>query len=222
MKRFIRTLLLGILAGIAIALGGLASLAAKSLPDTTLGPILGAFIFPTGLITVCVIGFFLYTGKIGYAIDEKPKYLLDLLAGYIGNFIGAEFIGYICYAIPAFRNGSIGALAYNYSSTKAETPLLTSFLLAIICGMFVFIAVDIYKRKGGVLGAIGILLPTAAFVLIGAEHCIANMFYFSAANALNLNLALNILVVTIGNSLGALILRGLIKGAEKLIDKPNA
>lgn len=222
MKRFIKTLLLGILAGMAIALGGLASLAAKSLPDPTLGPILGAFIFPTGLITVCVIGFFLYTGKIGYAIDEKPKYLLDLLAGYIGNFIGAELIGYICYAIPTFRNGSIGALAYNYSATKSDTSLLTSFLLAIICGMFVFIAVDIYKRKGGVLGVIGILFPTAAFVLIGAEHCIANMFYYSAANAWNWNLVLNILVVTIGNSLGALILRGLIKSVEKLSDKTNA
>lgn len=222
MKRFIRALLLGVLAGAAIGLGGLASLAAKTLPDPTLAPIFGAFMFPVGLVTVCAFGFFLYTGKIGYAIDEKPHYLLDLLAGFIGNFIGAELIGYLCYAIPTFRNGSIGALAYNYSAAKTDESLLTAFLLAIICGMFVFIAVDIYKRKGGVFGFLGVVLPTAAFVLIGAEHCIANIFYFSAANAWNWNLILNVLFVAIGNSVGALILRGLMKTTEKLINKTDA
>lgn len=219
MKRFIRILILGILAGSAIGLGGLASLAAKTLPDPTLAPIFGAFMFPVGLVTVCVFGFFLYTGKIAYAIDEKPHYLLDLLAGYAGNLIGAELIGYLCYAIPTFRNGAIGALAYNYSAAKTDESPLTAFMLALICGAFVFIAVDIYKRKGGVFGFLGIVLPTAAFVLIGAEHCIANMFYYSAANAWNFELAINIIVVTAGNSLGALILRGLIKGAESLVDK---
>mgnify|MGYP003303069919 CR=1 FL=1 len=75
MKRFLKILFLGIGAGIAISLGAAANVSAQSLPDKTIGRILGAFLFPIGLISVCTFSFFLYTGKIGYLVENFIKVL---------------------------------------------------------------------------------------------------------------------------------------------------
>ena len=215
MKNFLKTALLGIAAGASIGLGGLAFLACKSYTDAgALGHIMGSFMFSIGLLCVCSFGFFLFTGKIGYVFDNKPKYLLDLLAGYLGNIVGAEAIGYICFSIPAFRNGAMGTAAYQIAETRMNEGFFAPLMWGFICGIFVYFAVDLFKKKQGVTGTIGLVLAVAAFVVIGSEHCIANMFYFSAANSWNWITILNVLLVTIGNSLGAIAMRQLVKLTE--------
>ena len=57
------------------------------------------------------------------------------------------------------------------------------------------------------------------FILCGFEHCVANMFYFSVANAWSGKTVLYLLVMTLGNSCGGLILplcRKLKDRAEKV------
>ena len=212
MNHYLKTFLLGIGAGLAIALGGLANLALSSI-DSPVGKIFGALLFSIGLLTVCSFGFFLYTGKIGYLFEmRRVSYLFDLLFGLLGNIIGAVVMGYICYLIPSFRDGAMGTIAKGIAEKRnvlSGEAWYEAVLLGFICGIFVFLAVDLFKNKPGIVGTLALVFGVFAFVIIGSEHCIANMFYFSAANGWNGGTLLNILLVLVGNSFGSLFFKGI-------------
>jgi formate/nitrite transporter FocA (FNT family) len=82
---------------------------------------------------------------------------------------------------------------------------LTTFLAAFLCGLCVYLAVKCFgKRRLKPLGIIELVFFVFTFVYCGFEHCIANMFYFSQANAWSWNAVVNIIIVVIGNSVGTL------------------
>ena len=79
-----------------------------------------------------------------------------------------------------------------------------------------FIAVDIYKNaKEGIVKIVGVFLPVVVFILSGFEHCVANMLYFSFDNAWSLHAFWYIIIMTLGNSLGGMI----IPFAQKVFEK---
>ena len=51
-----------------------------------------------------------------------------------------------------------------------------------------------------------VFLCVIIFILSGFEHCIANMYYFCAAGAIDQTTLLYILVMTAGNSVGGMFL----------------
>ena len=53
---------------------------------------------------------------------------------------------------------------------------------------------------------IGIFLGVTVFILCGFAHCVANMFYFSAANVWGGWALLYMLVMTLGNACGGVII----------------
>ena len=55
----------------------------------------------------------------------------------------------------------------------------------------------------------GILFCVPVFILSGFEHSIADMFYFGASGIFSLSVALFMLAVVIGNSLGGMLLSAL-------------
>ena len=69
-KKLFNVFLKGLLAGIAISVGGLIFIMTRKHIDNFVA---GAYLFSTGLILVCNFGYFLYTGKICYLIDELKK-----------------------------------------------------------------------------------------------------------------------------------------------------
>ena len=69
MKDNFKILIRAILAGVMISIGGTIFLTCES-------KLLGAFLFSIGLYAICAFGLNLYTGKIGYVIDNKPKYFV--------------------------------------------------------------------------------------------------------------------------------------------------
>ena len=52
---------------------------------------------------------------------------------------------------------------------------------------------------------IGLFFPVMCFVICGYEHCIANMFYFGAANMLNLQSIVYLCIVIVGNAIGGML-----------------
>jgi len=224
--KYLRVFALAVLAGVMIALGGLAYVACCAYETTGVGKILGSVLFSAGLLSVCAFGLFLYTGRIGYAFEKKADYLLALLVGYLGNIIGACGIGYLCFATAPFTSGKMGAVVEGISSSRdilnqGET-WYSALLLGVLCGILVFVGVDLFKRKPGVIGTIALILAVTVFVVGGTEHCIANMFYFSAANHWNGGTLLDIALVTLGNSLGSLFYWGLLKLGGLIVKAPEA
>ena len=64
----LKTLIKGILAGIAISFGGFLCIRTNAIAANT---ILGSFLFSFGLILICNFNFNLYTGKVCYLFDNK-------------------------------------------------------------------------------------------------------------------------------------------------------
>ncbi len=197
MKDKLKILVRAILAGIMIGIGGTIYLALEN-------KMLGAFLFSIGLFAICANGFNLYTGKIGYVIDNKPKYLIELLITLIGNLIGTLSSAYV---LSLSRIGEkLRNAAISICEIKLNDNLLSIFILAVFCGIIMYLAVDLYKRLNDFGKYMGIFMGITVFILAGFEHCVANMYYFSMANMWEWKTILYIVIMILGNSVGSILL----------------
>lgn len=192
-----------ILSGIAIGIAGTVFLAVKNAN-------LGAFLFAFALMTILCYGFKLFTGAIGYLVTQKRSgviaYLITLVLIWGGNLAGCYAVGFLIRNSRTF--GKISARASAVCAEKlADTPL-SILILAFFCGMLMYIGVESYKRKelGDIFRFASVFLCVAIFILCGFEHCIANMYYFSAAGVWDTHTLLYVLLMTLGNSLGSWVI----------------
>jgi formate/nitrite transporter FocA (FNT family) len=189
-----------ILAGFSIAIGGTVFLSVESRP-------LGAFLFAVGLFAILTRGFKLFTGAIGYFWDRErgKRFKFECLVIWLGNFAGT-FLGAVL--INLTRIAPISEKAAALVDAKLADSPLSIFILAIFCGMLMYIAVHGWNTaEQGAIKVIACIIPVAVFILCGFEHCIANMYYFSLAFSFaNPTMWLYLLLMTLGNALGAWIL----------------
>lgn len=173
-----------ILAGIAIAIGAYINL--------KLGGITGAVLFAVGLFLVCNFKLNLYTGKVGYTGIIKNLPIL------LGNLIGSL----ILYFYPTEK-------AIEIIQNKINIPLHITFINSIICGILIYAAVDCFKKGKDYM----ILVCVPAFILFGAEHCVADMCYAASAHICSWQLILFLVIIILGNSIGSLLFRYFTKEA---------
>ena len=186
-----------ILGGAVIGIGGVAYLSIDV-------KIVGALFFTVGLFTVCVNGYNLFTGKVGYIFENKPSYLGFLGSIWLGNLVGTVLVG---SAVRMTRIATIVHKAETVSAAKLDDNLMSIFILAIFCGIMMCIAVDSFKNNPHEFGKyLGLIFGVTVFILCGFEHCIANMFYFTVANVWSPKALLYIVVMTVGNGVGGVII----------------
>ncbi len=137
MKDNLKILVRAVLAGVMISIGGTIFLTCES-------KLLGAFLFSIGLYAICAFGLNLYTGKIGYVVDNKPKYLIELLITLIGNVIGTVACGYLLFLTR--MGDKLRSTASVISEVKLNDNLLSIFILAIVCVIIMYLAVVLFKR----------------------------------------------------------------------------
>ena len=193
MNRYLHAFVLAVLAGIAIGIGGTVYL---SMDNKTAG----ALMFTVGLYTICIHGLNLYTGKVGYAPNQPAAYLLDLLVIWAGNLAGT---GMAALGVRQTRISGIADKAAALCEVKLQDSMASLFLLAGFFGFLMFIAVDGYKQSGS---PVILFLGVGAFILCGFEHCIADMFYFSVAGMWPGRAVAAVLVITLGNSVGGILI----------------
>ncbi len=196
MRKYIDLLLRAVLTGILIGIGGIVNLSCDS-------KYVGAFLFGTGLFTILTFKLALFTGKVGYAVENKPVYLLDLLVIWVGNLMGALFTG---LSIQLTRAGSaISEKAAAICDVKLNDDPVSIFILAFFCGMLMFIAADGYKNlTNPAAQVLVIFLPVMVFILCGFEHCVANMFYYSAGNKWSGYSSAYMMLMSLGNAAGGI------------------
>lgn len=206
MKRFIDIFLRALLTGFAIGIGGVVYLSCDS-------KYVGSFLFGTGLFVILSFGFNLFTGKVGYAVENKPSYLLDLLIIWIGNLAGTFIMGCM---ILCTRISGISEKAAGLCETKLADDLVSILILAFFCGMLMFIAADGFKKIENPVGKmLAVFLPVMVFILSGYEHCVANMFYFSVGACWSAKAFGYLLVMSAGNALGGMFVPLVRKGFAK-------
>ena len=223
MKQVLMHFLKGILAGLAIGLGGFLYIImtfALHGELAKLGKVLGSLLFSVGLFLVCTFSLSLYTGKIGLIYEEKKDkiFYISLPVMLIGNAIGAFALGYAMYF--AFRNTGVYdyAVAAAASRLKLDTFMdyLSTMIKSFLCGLCVYLAVKCFNLNRLKPLGIGLLVFFVfVFVYCGFQHCIANMFYFGMANAMEWNTLFNLLIVILFNSLGPVVGVLLVKLIQK-------
>lgn len=212
MKTILSQVANGVLAGMMIGIGGCVSLSCDN-------KYIGSLLFALGLFAIVQFGFGLYTGRVGYIPLRKPVYLLECLWTLVGNalgtFIDAALLKFTRIA-PAITEKAISSV-----DTKLADSPLSAFILAVFCGILMFVAVDnarISREEGGhVEKTLGILFPVMVFILCGFNHCIADMFYIFLTGKIA-GAGVYLPVVILGNSLGGMLIPLL----KMLTDKPFA
>lgn len=215
---FEQTLGLGILAGAFIAFGAMFYTITVTGSELGFGPtrLLGGIVFSLGLIMVIIGGAELFTGNslIVMAWANKAITTQALLRNwsivYLGNFIGATITALLVHfsGILNFSNGAVGATAEMIALAKTSTNLFELFVRAILCNVLVCLSVWMCFASHTISGRILVIIfPISAFVALGFEHSIANMYLIPIgmlhSGHFDISaMILNLFVTSIGNVIG--------------------
>ncbi|VEU82340.1 formate/nitrite transporter family protein [Acholeplasma hippikon] len=198
MKKYSEILLRAILAGLMIGLAGTVYLALKNT-----NAIVGAFLFSFGLLTICALDYKLYTGRVAYIIDNKPDYLIDILLIILGNLMGTVVVALI---VKLSGYTSIINTAKHVADVKLDKTYIQMFAQAILCGIMMYLGVEGFKRfKNEFAKVLAVIFAVAIFILAGFEHSVANMYYFAAAGYVSFDVVIALIVMILGNGVGAII-----------------
>ena len=160
--------------------------------------------FTIGLFIICSFRLNLFTGKVCYVFEGDRSYALNLPVIWLGNLAGTWLIA---QAVRQTRIAGIAERASTIAQVKLDDSLWSIFILAVLCNMLIFIAVDGFNKNPHELGKyLSLFFGVSVFILCGFEHCIANMYYFFVAGMWTWKTLLYILVMTLGNACGGVII----------------
>lgn len=207
-------------------LGIATALAVTTMTQTQI-PLLGAVIFPWGFVAIVLFGMELVTGNFALltaAIFAKRirwnRAVRNWLWVYLANFLGCVAVAWmISFSLTNGGTVEPNAVAQKImeiadaKSIAVKEMGLTGFILfvirGILCNWLVCLGVMFGIVSQSVTGKIlGCWLPIMAFVALGFEHIVVNMFFLIAGKMLGapitgMDMVLwDFLPVTIGNFIG--------------------
>ncbi|MGG3563336.1 formate/nitrite transporter family protein [Neobacillus rhizosphaerae] len=189
----LQTIILGFEAGAFIALGYLLCIrvtASLSINLEGLSSLIGASVFPIGLILTLLAGGELLTGNMmAVPLARMAKkvttgeVILNWFLVTISNFLGAVFVAYFFgHLVGLTETGPFLEKTVSIAEHKLEATFIQAFISGIGCNWLVASAVWLSYGANDMTGKIaGIWFPTMAFVAIGFQHVVANMFVIPAA-----------------------------------------
>jgi formate transporter len=222
----VRSILSGALLGVATSLAFTGAF-------TTGQPLVGALIFPVGLIIIVLLGLELVTGS--FALVPLPVLTGEASGGavvvnwgwvFLGNLIGSVAYG-VLIAIALTDMGAIepaGVAARIVAAAEAKTTgyaafgfagLVTAFVKGMLCNWMVCLAVVLAMTTTSTLGKIATAwMPVFVFFAQGFEHSVVNMFIIPTGMILGAKVTLadwwlwNQVPVTLGNLVGGFCFTG--------------
>ena len=187
---FWKLVILGIMAGMFIGGGAAASnVAMHSIDNVGIARLIGGCIFPVGLMMIVFIGGELFTGDcmmVMAAMHKKIKWLdvvRVLVIVWVMNLIGGLIMSLLIYYSGQlnYTGGLLGAFTIKVAMGKNNISFGSGVASGILCNIFVCAAVLMGAAAKDIAGKVwGIFFPIMAFVVVGYEHCVANMYYIPA------------------------------------------
>lgn len=227
---FVDTLTLGVLAGAFIAFGGMFYTAAVAGSELGFGPtrLVGGIGFSLGLVLVIIGGAELFTGN-SLIVMARASRLITTAAllrnwaiVYCGNLIGALGTALLVHlsGVLALGDGVVGNQAVAIAEAKLQLPPAEAFFRGILCNILVCLAVWMCFAAHSATGKVLLIIfPITAFVTLGFEHSVANMYLIPVAmlhagtvdSAADIaGFVSNLAYVTAGNIVGGGVLVGLV------------
>lgn len=225
--------LLGLLAGAYISVGGLlATMTAGgfggwAVTNPGLSKLMGGIVFPIGLIFVVLVGAELFTGNTATLMPAmmrrqvSPVYVLkNWLIVFCANVLGAVLFSYFL----AYQSGILKSEVYTtYITSVAVSKCSLSwgevFWRGVGANWLVCLAVWLGLSSRSMLGRlVGLWWPIMAFVTIGFEHSIANVYFVPTGIFYGASVSWsdfwwdNLFPTTLGNIMGGALFVGTIYG----------
>lgn len=181
-----RLIPLALAAGFFIGLGGLyfTLFMADSSLSFAVQRFAEALMFSLGLALVIICGAELFTGNslmIGALASRKIPVggmLRNWIWVWIFNLVGAVILVTLVYLSDTPKLGQMGATMMKIAAGKVSLGWGTLFFKGILCNVLVCLAVWMGFAAHSVADKIlAVLLPVSAFVALGFEHCVANMYF---------------------------------------------
>lgn len=190
----------GLLGGIAFSLGAVAFLSVNN-------KYMGSALFTVGMVIIFVYGFGLYTSKVGYCLKNNKEQNLMLIPIWLGNLVGAILVGGIFRLTRTQISDTLISRANQLSGEKFADNIGGILILSIFCGFLMFIATDSFKNaKNAAQKYITLFLTVMVFLLCDFEHFTSSAFFFTIGGAFTLKAFWYLIIMSIGNTLGALII----------------
>jgi formate/nitrite transporter len=199
-------------------------------------PLVGALIFPVGLILIVLLGLDLVTGSFGLLplpwieSDADTKTILANWSWvFLGNLIGSVvYGGLLAIALTNFgatapAAGSVAAKIVSIAEAKTigyealgYAGLITVFVKAILCNWMVCLAIVAAMTTSSTIGKIACAyMPVFIFFAQGFEHSVVNMFLIPTGMMMGAKVTVaqwwlwNQIPVTLGNFVGGFVFTGL-------------
>jgi len=190
-RDFFSTFTLAMMAGVFIGLG--AAFFTYVIHDSTLSvgltKLIGGFVFSLGLILVIITGAELFTGNnlIVMAFVSRKITLRLLLSNwgivFVGNLVGSLIVVFLIFLSGQWTAGGakVGVTALMIANAKVNLTFWQAISKGILCNILVCLAVYLCFSGRSVTDKIlAIIFPITAFVALGFEHSIANMYFIPA------------------------------------------
>ncbi len=197
-------------------------------------PLVGALVFPVGLILIVLLGLDLVTGAFGLLPlpwienDADTKTMLANWGWvFLGNLIGSVvYGGLLAIALTNFgATAPAGVAAKIVAIAEAKTTgyavlgfagLVTVFVKAILCNWMVCLAIVAAMTTSSTIGKIACAyMPVFIFFAQGFEHSVVNMFIIPTGMMMGAKVSVadwwlwNQIPVTLGNLVGGFVFTGL-------------
>jgi formate/nitrite transporter len=233
---WLSVVVLGVLAGAYIAFGGMLATTLTFDLASRMGlgftRLVSGGAFSLGLMLVVIAGAELFTGNnlmISSVMTGRISIgtmLSRWAVVYAANFAGAILLAllFVFSGLWKTGDGALGAFAVRTAYVKVSLPFLEALLRGVGCNWLVCLAVWMALASRQVIGKIfAIFFPIMAFVALGLEHSIANMYFISAGLFLRAFAGVaapeglapgalswaNLVPVTLGNIIGGVVFVGM-------------
>jgi formate/nitrite transporter len=221
-------LIRGVLAG---AILGFATTVAITATLQTGVPLVGALVFPVGLVMIVLLGLDLLTGSfalVPMAVLSGRARMSDMLMHFLGVLVG-NLIGAVLYGamMTLTLQGPGGAalgerlVAIAQAKTTGYAALGTMgmaavFIKGVLCNWMVTLGVVLGMSSTTTAGKVAaVWLPIFIFFALGYEHTIVNFFIIPTGMMLGAKVTVmdwllwNGLPVLVGNFIGGFLFTGL-------------
>jgi formate transporter len=237
----------GILAGAILAT---ATTLAFGAAVSTGQSLVGAIVFPVGLVMIVMLGLELVTGSFALLplahLEHgiaRERVLANWGWVFLGNLIGSVAYG-VLFAVALTNMGTIeptGVAAQVVKVAEAKTigyaasggaGMVTVFVKAMLCNWLVCLGIVMFMTSTSTVGKIvATWLPITTFFAQGFEHTVVNMFVIPTGMLMGARVGMadwwvwNQIPVTLGNLVGGGVFTGLalyLTHRPKAVAKPAA